>query len=85
LNLPLNATKEAFVLVRSLLPAGEGDDPASRSLVVAFDRIAGPYVAILKARGTFAEIEQLAVGVGAASNEVCWLQSGPVREGGAST
>ncbi len=46
-------------MLRSLLPAGEEGDIAWCGLVVIFDRITGPHVEILKARGSTPEIEQL--------------------------
>lgn len=82
---PVDQMKQAYVLVPRLLPGNGGGGTLSRSQIRTFDRVAGPYAAILKARGSTADIEQLAVRLGAALGDVCWLQDGRVGGGGAPT
>ena len=64
--------KEAYLLVRSSSLLDE-EPRATTPTVVRLDRVEGPYAAILTARGSTSEIEQLAAKVGVAARDVCWL------------
>jgi hypothetical protein len=74
--------KEAYLLLRSSVDLDKGGEATPRGVVITFDHTAGPYAAILKARGSLAEVELLARRVGAAPDEICWLSTNRV-EGGA--
>lgn len=76
--------EEAYLLLRSPAILYEMSGFASTA-VVRLDRVAGPYRAILRARGSISEIEQLATRVGVAPLDVCWLTTADVKGGGAST
>lgn len=76
--------KEAYLLLRSsALVDDEQGTPAAA--VVRLDRIAGPYAAILRARGSRSEIEQLAAHVGIGARDVCRLTEARVKGGDSST
>jgi hypothetical protein len=77
--------KEAYLLLPSKAVQKAEQSAVTREVVVLFDRVAGPYAAILKVRGSGSEIQELANQVGVAARDVCWLTEVRVRGGDAST
>lgn len=76
--------KEAYLLLRSFTFVDD-EQGAHSAAVVGLDRIAGPYAAIVRARGSRSEIEQLAAHVGIGARDVCWLTEADGRGGDSST
>lgn len=77
--------KEAYLLLHSKAVREVEQSAATREVVVLFDRVAGPYAAILKVRGSGSEIQELANQVGVAAPDVCWLTEVRVKGGDVST
>lgn len=77
--------KEAHLLLHSKAVREAEQSAVTREAVVRFDRVAGPYAAILRVRGSGSEIQELANHVGIAPRDVCWLTGGRVKGGDVST
>lgn len=65
--------KEAYLLLHSKDVREAEQSTFTREAVVLFDRVAGPYAAILRVSGSGSEIQELADQVGIAAHDVCWL------------
>lgn len=77
--------KEAYLLLDSKAVREAEQSAVTRAAVVRFDRVAGPYAAILRVRGSGSEIQELADHVGIAAHDVCWLSEVRVKGGDVST
>lgn len=80
--LPREVMKEAYLLLDSIAEEGEQTALTSHA-VVRLDRVAGPYAAILRVRGSGSEIQELAKDVGITARDVCWLAETGVKGGDA--
>lgn len=77
--------KEAYLLLHSQAVREAEQSAVKREVLVGFDRVSGPYAAILKVRGSGSEIRELANQVGVAATDVCWLTKVRVKGGDVST
>ena len=77
--------KEAYLLLYPKAVREAEQSAITREGVVRFDRVAGPYAAILRVRGSGSEIQKLADHVGIAAHDVCWLPEIPIKGGDVST